>query len=114
MNSTMTVDEFVDAVRSSDTIFGVSFIKKTDGSVRNMTARMSVKKGVKGVISPEQRKAEDRFHNVLTVYDMNVFDKLGERGAFRRINLDQLLSCTIRGQRFVFDRNTGLLTLTED
>lgn len=112
MNNTMTIDEFVASVRNIDTIFGVTFIKKTDGSLRNMTARMHVSKGVKGVLPEGHREAEDERNNVLTVYDMQVIEKTGsEKGAFRRINLDQLVSCRVRGNSYQYNRNTGLLEL---
>jgi len=111
MNSapTMTIETFVKTVQNMDTIFGVSFVKKTDGSIRNMTARMHVKKGVKGALPKGHRESEDKRNRVLTVYDMNVLDEGGEKGAFRRINLSQLLSCTVRGTKYEYDKSTGLL-----
>ena len=106
----MTVDQFVDLARRSNTIFGVTFTKKTDGTLRNMTARMHVTKGVKGVIPAHVRREEDDRNNVLTVYDMQVVESTGsERGAFRRINLSALHSVSLKGERWVMDHNTGNL-----
>lgn len=84
-------------MKSGNQTFGVTFIKKTDGSIRNMQARLHVSKGVKGT-GNGNRKAEDKAHNVLTVYDMNkVEDGKPTKGAFRRISLDQVLRIKVRG-----------------
>lgn len=100
----LTINEFVAAVRDTNTIFGVTFIKKTDGTLRNMQARMHVSKGVLGVLPEGHRIAEDAANNVLTVYDMQVVEKTGsEKGAFRRINLEQLQSCSLRGIQYRWD-----------
>ena len=93
-----------------NTIFGVEFVKKGDGSLRTMSARMHVTKGVKGVLPEGVRKAEDVRNNVLTVYDMNVVERTGStKGAFRRINLEQLKSCSLGGTHYQFNRDTGML-----
>jgi hypothetical protein len=107
--TTMTISQFVQTVNATNTIFGVSFIKKTTGELRDMVARMHVSKGVKGVLPEGQRKAEDARNAVLTVYDMQVLERLGEKGAFRRINLSDLISCTIRGTRYVWNPEQELL-----
>ena len=106
----MTIEEFVARVQNSDQVFGVTFVKKGDGSLRTMNARMHVKKGVKGVLPPGHRAAEDKRNNVLTVYDMNVVERTGDtKGAFRRINLEQVKSCSLKGIRYTFDPMTGML-----
>jgi hypothetical protein len=108
--TTMTINEFVANVRNTSTVFGVTFIKKGDGSVRNMSARMGVTKGVTGAINPADRRAEDARNNVLTVFDMNVIEKTGsEKGAFRRINLEQLQRVTLRGETFNWNPETRML-----
>jgi hypothetical protein len=110
MKESMTIRQFVEAVRAQNTIFGVTFIKKGDGSLRTMNARMHVTKGVKGVLAPGQRREEDARNNVLTVYDMNVVESTGStKGAFRRINLEQLKSCSLSGTHFQFDQDSGML-----
>jgi hypothetical protein len=56
-----------------------------------MTARRGVTKGVKGVAV--DRAGEDTRNNVLTVYDMQKLEEgKDDKGAFRRINLDALVS----------------------
>lgn len=61
-------------------IFGVTFIKK-DGTVRNMTARLGVRKNLKGVglsFNPDER-------NLIVVFDMR-------KKAYRMINLSTIIS----------------------
>ena len=109
--NTMTINEFVSNVRATDTIFGVTFIKKTTGEVRNMNCRMGVTKGVTGAIPAGVRRAEDARNNVLTVFDMNVIEKTGsEKGAFRRINLEQLQRVSLRGEVYRWDAENQVLT----
>ena len=55
--------------------FSVSFIKK-DGTERRMTARLGVKKGIKGV----GLKFNPSDHNLMVVYDIH-------KRAYRMINL---------------------------
>ena len=113
--NTMTISQLVSIVRGTNTTFGVTFIKKSDGSLRTMSARMGVKKGVKGVLPKGQRKAEDAANSVLTVFDMNAdkgalhtFDD-GKKGAFRRINLDGLQSVSLKGTRYEWDNESNQL-----
>jgi hypothetical protein len=108
--TTMTINEFVTSVRADNTIFGVTFTKKGDGSLRNMTCRMGVSKGVTGAIAPGVRRDEDDRNNVLTVFDMNVIEKTGsEKGAFRRINLDQVHRVALHGFTYLWNTETRRL-----
>ncbi len=72
-------------------VFRVEFLKK-DGSLRKMTARTGVTKGVKGT-----GKYMDivKNPNMITVTDMAVAAKQGAEKAFRVISLDQIkyLAC---------------------
>lgn len=78
------------------------------GRVRTMVARLGVQKFTKGVIPPEVRRAEDLQHDVLTCFDVQVFNALRthfedegvERGlaifmagrrSYRRINMNEVL-----------------------
>ena len=106
---TLTIAQFVTQVASTHTIFGVSFVKKGNGELRNMQARMHVTKGVKGVLAPGQRKAEDAAHGVLTVYDMAKVTESNTKGAFRRINLAQLVSVKLQGTAYNWSESKQLL-----
>lgn len=71
-------------------IFGVRFVKK-DFTVRIMSCRLGVKKGVKGVgrsYKPEQ-------HGLIGVYDMN--------NGFRMVNLNTLEEVKFKGQTYEVD-----------
>ena len=105
---TLTVQQFIDKVNASHLIFGVTFIKKGNGELRKMQARMHVTKGVKGVQDPLTRKLEDQLHSVLTVYDMQKPTEDG-KGAFRRINLAQLVSVKVEGTQYNWDNKQDLL-----
>jgi hypothetical protein len=67
-------------------IFGVTFIKK-DGTTRNMTARLGVKKNLKGVglsFNPDER-------NLIVVFDM-------QKKAYRMVNLLTIISIRHAGR----------------
>ena len=70
-------------------MFNVEFIKK-DGTHRLMTARLQVKKGVKGV----GLKFDPLQHNLITAFDMR-------KGAFRMINCDNLISLSSNKRKYV-------------
>jgi len=74
---------------ANNTIFSVEFIKK-DGSVRTMTARLNVKKGVKGTgmsYDPIEK-------GLLPVWDM-------QKNAFRMINLKTVTKLQIKGEELI-------------
>ena len=108
MTKTLTIAQFINEVADGK-FFSVTFVKKTDGSVREMLARRGVSKGVKGVLPEGQRKAEDAANNVLTVFDVQAEEKVGEKGAFRRINLENLISVKLHGESYTFNHESGLL-----
>ena len=104
MTERMSLEEFKEKT-SNGQIFSVDFIKRGDGSLRTMSARRGVKKGVKGV--GLAYKPED--HNLLIVYDMQALDPKAphntgkseedlERGAFRNINLEGLVGLRMDGK----------------
>ena len=78
-------------------IFHVHFIKRTDGSRRDMTARLGVWKGVKGIghnFSPKEKA-------LICVYDMQkIREGVTEKGAFRMINLETVFHLKINGEEF--------------
>lgn len=113
---TQTIQEFLNAVEDDKT-FGVKFIKRTNGEERTMSARRGVKKGVKNdesVNGSWNRKTQDAEHNVLTCYDMNKIETVGEKGAFRRIPLDSLMEVKHHGEHYVMDEEKGVLVKVGD
>ena len=86
----------LELIKNSDgKVFGVKFLKK-DGSVREMSARLKVKKNIKGVgmkFAPEEL-------GYVTAFDMNASDKRGGTGDYRLININTLRELTISGQTY--------------
>ena len=107
---TLTVTEFLARIQGGK-IFTVCFIKKGDGSYRVMNCRRGVTKGVKGVLPPGHRAAEDARNQVLTVYDMQKYvEGQDNKGAFRRINLADMLALKMDGKSYVFDFDAQVFT----
>ena len=74
---------------SKGKIFGVTFIKRTTGDIRNMSARLGVSKGVTGEglnYNPESKQ-------LLTVYDMH-------KKQYRMLNTETLSQLNIQGQLY--------------
>ena len=74
---------------ANNTIFSVEFIKK-DGTVRTMTARLHVKKGVKGTgmaYNPIEK-------GLIPVWDM-------QKNGFRMINLKTVTKLQIKGEELI-------------
>ena len=69
--------------------FTVTFIKRTDGSVRVMNARLGVKAYLKGGVLPYDPASK----NLLTVYDMG-------RRKYRHINLDTISKLKIGNNEY--------------
>lgn len=78
---------------SGNTIIGVTFIKRTNGKLREMRCRRHVRKGINGGTISEARWSRDRRCRLVTVFDM-------EKRAFRCINLEKVLSLRIRGMEY--------------
>ena len=75
--------------KANNTIFSVEFYKK-DGSVRTMTARLHVKKGVKGTgmaYNPIEK-------GLLPVWDM-------QKNGFRMIKLKTVTKLQIKGEELI-------------
>lgn len=70
-------------------IFGVEFIKK-DGTHRNMTARLSVRKGIKG----KGLSFDPDSFNLIVAFDMR-------KQAFRMINCDNLVSLSSNKRKYL-------------
>jgi hypothetical protein len=67
-------------------IFRATFIKRTNGETRNLTGRLGVRKGIKGVglkFNPSER-------GLMVVFDMH-------KRNFRMINLESLREVKFKG-----------------
>lgn len=85
---TLTVAQLTEKL-SNGRIFGVSFIKRTTGELRTMTARLGVKKFLKGgklSYSPAENQ-------LLTVFDMSA-------KGYRSVALDAIQRVSVGGQTF--------------
>jgi hypothetical protein len=96
--STMTIQERIALIRreAEGTIFGVTFIKRTNGDRRHMICRLGVSKGVTGTGSAYD-PAE---HGLLPVYDMYKHD-------WRSIPVDAIERIRVRGRVFRFASATA-------
>ena len=102
----MILEEFLNKVDNGK-IFSVVFVKRTNNEVRTMICRRGVSKGVKGV--GHSYKPEEK--NLLCVYDMQKINEGStERGAFRMINLETLISLKFEGVGYVWDKDLNKFT----
>lgn len=97
---TTTPDQLHELIRqrcADGKIFSVTFTKRTTSEQRTMAARLGVTKGVKGV----GHKFDPKSHNLLCVYDINKLEAgMGEKGAFRMINLETVTYLSINGDEY--------------
>ena len=75
---------------SKGRIFGVSFIKRTTGELRHMSARRGVRKDVNG----EGLHYDPESKQLLTVYDMN-------KKGHRMLNTDTLYRLSLKGMDYI-------------
>lgn len=73
-----------------DKFFKVAFRKRSDGSIRHMTARFGVKVGQK---VPAKPAYDPKLHGLVTVYDAGIHD-------YRSIPTDSLLSVKVDGKTY--------------
>lgn len=73
--------------------FGITFVKQ-DGSIREMNARIGVRKYLKNDPSAVIQEKSDKQKNTLTVFDRKL-------KAYRSINMDRILSVRINGVKMV-------------
>lgn len=76
--------------------FRVTFVKRTDGTVRTMTCRRHVSKGVKGILAPGVRREQDAANACLTVFEVPT-------GGFKRVPLDGILEIVAAGEAHEFN-----------
>jgi len=79
----------IEEAKSSGRVFGVTFVKRTNGEIREMNCRGGVRKGVTG----EGMKYDPADHKLITVYDM-------QKGEFRHINTNTITRVTMNGITF--------------
>lgn len=79
-------------------LFTVSFIKRSDGTTRNMLCRYGVTKHLVG----KNKTFDDGTYNLTTVWDVNAEPKeTGTvKGGYRSISLEGLIAMTINGQEY--------------
>jgi len=75
--------------KSNGAIFGVDFIKRTTGELRKMTARLGVKKHLKGGVAAYDAATKD----LIFVYDITA-------EGYRTIALDAITSLRISGEKY--------------
>jgi len=109
-----TATVFFNELRTSNTMFGATTIRKNDKKVdgeivskKGDEIKSTYRLGVPATIKEANtrmpsglRKYEDELNEVLTVYDMNKEDKDGNRGAFRRIAIDGIIEIRVHGSKF--------------
>lgn len=78
---------------SENQFFSVVFYKK-DHSLRKMTARLHVRKGVKGTSKYDRAKSETD-NGIITVWDSGKLE-------FRRINLNTVVGLKVKGMSYSF------------
>ena len=81
--------ERIEAAKGSGRVFGVTFIKRTNGEVRDMNCRGGVKKHLRG----GEQAYDPKTHRLVTVFDM-------VKGDYRNINLDTIIRITVDGTTF--------------
>ena len=97
---TLTLKEFKEKA-DTGIIFTVKFVKRTTGEERVMNCRRGVKKGVKGIglgFDPDEK-------GLLVVWDMQKIDTHGEKGAFRMLNLEDLLELKMQGKTYTWSKD---------
>lgn len=102
----LSLENFIKQTENGQ-LFTVEFIKRGDDTLRMMNCRRGVKKGVTGkglAFNPAD-------YALLVVFDMQKMDPNAahnkgksleemEKGAFRMINLDSLVSLRMAGKRY--------------
>lgn len=89
MTEKLTLQQFVDRARESGHIFAVEFVKRTDGTIREMLCRCGVTKGTHG----GSMGYDPANHGLLSVYDM-------QKRGFRSIPVDAVIHLSMDGQRY--------------
>ena len=81
--------EKIEAAKGSGRVFGVRFIKRTTGEVRDMNCRGGVRKHLRG----GEQAYDPKTRRLVTVFDM-------VKGDYRNINLDTIIRIAVDGETF--------------
>ena len=81
--------EKIEAAKGSGRVFGVRFIKRTTGEVRDMNCRGGVRKHLRG----GEQAYDPKTHRLVTVFDM-------VKGDYRSINCDSIIRIAVDGETF--------------
>jgi len=112
-----TIEQLFAELQNSSTIFSVTARRKNDkvvdgtvveprGAIYTSTYRFGVpatKKAAARRLAEGVRAESDAANNVITVYDMQKKDRDGNKGAFRRINLNGVESIKAGGVEYVIE-----------
>lgn len=95
VNKTINRQDLISLLEAAgDTFFGVTFVKK-DGSLRDMTCRFSVTKGVKGDDASDQAKRAYETWKVNNPHLLRLYDTQAD--GFRTVNLETVRSVRLKG-----------------
>lgn len=113
MPKTMTIESLIQETTTSGYFFSCTFNKKSTGETRTMLCRRGVKMGVTNAPGPNgsaARPAQDKKHDVLTVFDIQALKRTkNAKASFRRINLNGLLYVTHNKTKYKYNNDTQLL-----
>jgi hypothetical protein len=84
-------------------LFAVSFVKRSDGTKRNMVCRSHVRKTQYAGIPSGKRTYDPQKHDLAILFDMNTLkysrkDKLNGRGGWKSIPLDSITRIKVGGE----------------
>lgn len=91
----LQVKEKIEAAKASGKVFGVWFVKRSNGHLRHMSCRGGVTNRVVGApsnLSNNKRRYNPDNYGLTIVFDM--------RNGFRSIPIDSVKQITIQGIRF--------------
>ena len=94
--------DLIESTRDSGSIFNVTFIKRTNGEVRSMNARLGVKRGQNGVGLAFNAKQK----NLIVCYDVQkaqemkaqgMTDEQASKASYRMIICDSITDLNLKG-----------------
>ena len=96
--------DLIESTRDSGSIFNVTFIKRTNGEVRSMNARLGVKRGQNGVGLAFNAKQK----NLIVCYDVQkaqgMTDEQASKTSYRMINCDSITDLNLKGVSYSIEK----------